>query len=104
MALSHHMNNEGGSCFPSYALLARETLLSKRVIVRHMKLAHTEKWFERTAGMGYASGWKRYEYQAMVPTFSGDDSKSPLRQRHKRVRENRGDSESIRGDVESPGR
>ncbi len=104
LALSHHMNEAGGSCFPSYALLARETLLSKRAIVRHMNLAHAERWFERTAGMGYASGWKNYEYQATVPVFSGGDLESPPRQRHKRTRPNRGDSESISGDVESPGR
>lgn len=104
LALSHHMNDQGGSCFPSYTLLARETLLSKRVIIRHMKLAYVEKWFERTAGMGYASGWKRYEYQATVPIFSDGDSKSPPRQRHTRVRLNRGDSESISGDIESSSR
>lgn len=68
-ALSHHMNTQGGSCFPSYERLAKETGLSKRVIVRHMNLAHAEGWFDRTARMGYAKGWRQYEYQATIPRF-----------------------------------
>lgn len=103
LTLSHHMNESGGSCFPSQALLARETLLSRRTVIRHLNLADAEKWIERTLGMGYASGWKKYEYQATVPIFSVGDSKSPPRQRHKSAPVNHGDSESMAGDADSPG-
>lgn len=77
LALATHMDNLGGSCFPSLDLLAKESRLSKRVVIFHMNLAHDECWFERTEHTGYAKGWRRYEYQATGPTFERGYSASP---------------------------
>jgi hypothetical protein len=81
LTLSCHMDLNGGSCFPSHATLAKETLLSVRAIVTHMALAQNEQWFRRTAKPGHRSGWRRYDYQAMAPTF-----------------ENRGEPDDIHGE------
>lgn len=67
MALGSHMNKYGGSCFPSYELLVKETKLSLRSVKRHMNLANDEGWFKRTAKKGQAKGWRSYEYQATIP-------------------------------------
>ena len=77
LALSTHMNRHGGSCFPSYELLAEETGLSLRAVKEHMNLAHDECWFMRTANMGYAKRWRSYEYEATVPEFNDALDASP---------------------------
>jgi hypothetical protein len=79
LALSHHMNQQGGSCFPSQRLLARETRLSLRAVCRHIQIAAAEKWILITIGMGYAKGWRKFEYQAAVPTFTSDLQSALLR-------------------------
>lgn len=85
LALGSHMNEQGGSCFPSTELLAKETRLSKRVVMRHIQFAVAEGWLERTEEMGYGKGWARADYQATIPSFGGD-AKSP-RSRHRRRRD-----------------
>jgi hypothetical protein len=85
LTLSAHMNEEGGSCFPSVELLAKETRLSKRAVMRHIQFAVAEGWLDRTEAMGQGKGWMRAEYQATVPMFGGD-ARSP-RSQHRRRRD-----------------
>ena len=85
LALGTHMDDQGGSCFPSADLLAKETRLSKRAVLKHIQFAIAEMWIERTLAMGHGKGWKRAEYQATVPMFGGD-RRSP-RVQHRRRRD-----------------
>jgi len=71
LTLSVHMDKQG-MCFPSYETLAKESGLSLRAVKYHMNLAHDEEWFKRTSCMGHAKGWRRYDYEAMMPVFGGE--------------------------------
>lgn len=66
-ALSLHMNSEGNSCFPSMALLARESNLSLRTVKTHMAEAFEDGWLHRYERKGPVSGYSRYEYEATIP-------------------------------------
>lgn len=70
LTLSVHMD-ERGYAFPSIALLALESRLSENAVKRHLKLAVSEGWINRTEGMGYKQGWRCYEYEAAIPVFEG---------------------------------
>lgn len=97
LVLSTHMDEQGGSCFPSADLLAKETRLSKRAVVKHIQFAIAEGWIERTLAMGHGKGWKRAEYQATVPMFGGDarSPRSQHRRRRDRVAADGGDPDAI---------
>jgi hypothetical protein len=84
LALSYHMDERGGSCFPSCDLLTKEMRLSKRAVVKHLQFAEAEGWIERTMAMGHGKGWKRAEYQATVPYFGGDARSPRTKHRSKR--------------------
>lgn len=85
LALGSHMNEQGGSCFPSQELLAKETGLSERTVQVHLEFADLEGWIEIRKAQGYAQGWRRNEYQATIPTF-GDNRGAP-RLEHPRPRQ-----------------
>jgi hypothetical protein len=70
LVLASHMNNEGYA-FPSIELLAYESGCSIKSAKRHLTFACAEGWLTRTEGMGYAQGWRRYEYEASLPIFKG---------------------------------
>lgn len=67
LALSLHMNEKGGSCFPSTRTLSNETGLSRRTVEKHLRKAEGEGWLRRDAHGFSGQGWKRYEYAAKVP-------------------------------------
>lgn len=68
-ALSLHMNENGGSCYPSLSRLSKDTALSLRTVKAHAKRAFEEGWLVRMRKQGYASNYSRYEYQAVIPEY-----------------------------------
>lgn len=65
LCLSLHMNERGGSCYPSQATLARETGIGERQVRRHLQTLRQEQWIkvtykERPSG-------RRAFYAATVP-------------------------------------
>jgi len=68
LTLSLHMSVKGDSCFPSGALLAAETALTRRAIVVNLAVAAEAGWLgkrERPEKTG--KGWRRIEYFALIP-------------------------------------
>ncbi|MDA8138600.1 MAG: helix-turn-helix domain-containing protein [Desulfobacteraceae bacterium] len=83
--LGVHMNQAGGSCFPSTRTLAVECGLSERVVCRHLAIAVCEGWLLRSSAGKSGQAWKRNQYQAAMPkaltqsqhlTQKGTDAKS----------------------------
>ncbi|MEO1989645.1 MAG: helix-turn-helix domain-containing protein [Martelella sp.] len=67
MALSLHMNEMGGSCFPSIAQIVSETGLDKKTVLKHLALAKEEGWI-RVENVGFrGQRWKRASYIAAWP-------------------------------------
>ena len=65
IALSLHMSELGDSCFPSIALLARETALANRTVRKHLKLAVASGWIvRRVRELRRGQAWRAYEYFA----------------------------------------
>jgi hypothetical protein len=65
--LSVHMNDAGGSCFPTTALQARDTGLSERAVCTHLALAEQAGFLKRGRhGLG-GQAWARTEYYATFP-------------------------------------
>lgn len=66
IALSLHMSELGDSCFPSIALLARETALANRTVRKHLKLAVEAGWIVRMLrDHSRGQAWRCYEYFAV---------------------------------------
>src|ERR1700694_2761904 len=63
-ALSLHMNERGGSCFPSIQTLARETSLGVSTVREHIGKLESADWLLRKIG----GGRKSNRYTASVPT------------------------------------
>lgn len=66
LVLSMHMNELGGSCYPSQALLAEESGLSERQVRRHLATLRQNGWLELTYRRT-KRGYKRAFYEATVP-------------------------------------
>lgn len=73
LALSYHMDADGGSCFPSHEKLAAETGLSVRCVFNQLKLAQAERWVVVTKKAGTNPRWKFNSYEASVPTYQDAD-------------------------------
>jgi hypothetical protein len=67
LALSTHMDLDGGSCYPSVRRLAIETAISRRAIMEHIGIAVENGWIERKSRILKDKGWKRNAYQAVIP-------------------------------------
>lgn len=67
LTLGLHMNEKGGSCFPSTKTLAEETGLSERAVCTHLALAEKEGWIVRKQLGLSGRKWARMEYLATVP-------------------------------------
>lgn len=67
LTLSCHMSDAGDSCFPSTRKLARETGLSERSVISHIKIARQRGWI--TVGLHGFGGqkWRSHEYVCAVP-------------------------------------
>jgi len=63
LTLACHMNDVGGSCFPSIERLMHETSLSKPTVINHLKLAKKLGWIQ--SGIHGFSGqkWRSNEYK-----------------------------------------
>lgn len=61
--LGLHMNAEGGSCWPSVPLIAREASLEERSLYRHLPRLEREGWIRRQRHPGRST-----EYFATVPS------------------------------------
>lgn len=76
LTLSLHMNERGGSCWPSMPTLAAETGLAVDTVRTHMKALTQRGWLKRTDRPGQSSLWN-----ATVPTTAIEPSSPtpPLR-------------------------
>ena len=74
LVIATHLDSRKLNCYPSYKLIAKESGLVLRTVKTHMNIAFKEGWFLRTERMGHASGWKRYEYEVMIPMFEKESS------------------------------
>lgn len=66
LTLSLHMNERGGSAFPSHATLARESGLSDRAVGEHLRKLRDEGWLSVVSCLG-----KVNTYSAIVPDDLG---------------------------------
>ena len=68
LTLSCHINDMGESAYPSTRLLAKETGLSERAVITHLKIA-TEKGWLKVTRHGYGDQrWARHEYEPLEPS------------------------------------
>ena len=77
LTLSLHMNERGGSCFPSVATLMDETGLAERTVREALKALSKAGWLvkkERSTGSGRQTS---NEYQALVPEGEGAGDAPP---------------------------
>ncbi len=75
LTLACHMSELGDSCFPSIALLARETALANRTVKKHLKIAVESGWiFRRVRERHHGQGWRRYEYFATTGRRGASDA------------------------------
>lgn len=63
LTLSLHMNERGGSCFPSVDTLAAETSLNRATVIRQLQIAEATGWLHVTRSVGRTSN----RYEAVVP-------------------------------------
>jgi len=68
-----HMNGDGGECFPSTKLLARETGLSERTVVTHLMDARKKGWL-RVTERREGKAWKHHSYTPGFPQGTEADS------------------------------
>lgn len=70
LALSLHMNERGGSCFPTQDTLASETALSRRAVIQALRDLEDAGWLGRVPGGGRKPGGngRATEYTATIPT------------------------------------
>ena len=67
LALSCHMNDLGESCFPSVALRAKESSLSRRAVITHLAIARKLGWVLVTEHGFGGQSWRRHEYVIGFP-------------------------------------
>ncbi len=67
LALSLHMNEKGGSCFPSIATQAKETGYSRQTIMTHLLKAEQDGWLLISQVGLRGQRWRRNDYQATIP-------------------------------------
>lgn len=68
LTLSLHMNERGGSCFPSSRILAAETGLTRRTVESHLRKAVALGWIEKAPQSRRSDGtFTPAQYRAMRP-------------------------------------
>lgn len=78
LALATHMKPDGSDCFPGVALLQRETKLSRRAVIAHLKRADDEGWLLRRHRGEHGQGWRLYAYEPVIPdTAEGGERRAP---------------------------
>jgi Helix-turn-helix domain len=65
--LAVYLDPGSGSCFRSVRDLSEATALSRRAVIKHLKLAESHGWIKiESAGIG-GKGWKRSSYSLRFP-------------------------------------
>jgi len=62
-----HMDQSGGSCFPSTKTIAVESGLSERSVCSHLNTAEKTGWIHINQKSGSGRAWKSNSYQAEIP-------------------------------------
>lgn len=75
LTLSCHMNDAGESCFPSLKTLCRETGLSNRCVIDHLRIAADAGWINISSQRFRGQAWKRNSYSIQWP--EGGEPRSP---------------------------
>lgn len=75
LTLSLHMNERGGSCFPTHDQLKDETGLGRSTVIKALGQLEKDGWLLRTPGGGRRRGGngRATEYAATVPQVDGSD-------------------------------
>lgn len=77
LTLSVRMDKFGSNCFPSIETLCKETGLSNRSVIDHLRLAERSGWLV-VAKRGFVDRrWSRNEYSAALPSQEGSERGSP---------------------------
>lgn len=67
LVLSCHMNEVGGSCFPTITQLSDESGMDRKTVIKSIRQAVERGWLEvRKAGFA-GQKWKRNTYRATIP-------------------------------------
>lgn len=74
LTLSLHMNERGGSCFPSHPTLAAETGLHVDTVRTHLAALTKGGWLARVVNRRGSGRGTRVEYEASVPTTGVESS------------------------------
>jgi Helix-turn-helix domain len=74
--LSLHMNQNGGNCFPSTRLQAKETGLSERAVCTHLERAEAAGFISKRA-KGDGKNWKHHEYVPLIPATENISAATP---------------------------
>ena len=74
LTLSLHMNERGGSCFPSHKTLADETGLHVDTVRTHLAALTKGGWLVRVVNRRGSGRGTRVEYEASVPTTGAENS------------------------------
>lgn len=75
LTLSCHMNDAGESCYPSIRTLCRETGLSNRCVIDHLRIAADAGWVNVASQRFKGHAWKRNSYSIRWP--EGGEPRSP---------------------------
>jgi hypothetical protein len=70
LTLSLHMNERGGSCFPSQATLATETGLAVKTVSDHLKILNSSGWLAKKVIRRGEGRGTRVEYSATTPPLT----------------------------------
>lgn len=76
LTLSLHMNERGGSCFPTHDQLKDETGLGRSTVITALKALEDAGWLNRQPGGGRRKGGngQATEYAATVPLLDGSET------------------------------
>ena len=67
LVLSCHMNEVGGSCFPSIKTLATETGMERKAVMRAIRHAIDKGWLSKEQGRLSGQKWRQNFYTAQLP-------------------------------------
>lgn len=67
LTLSLHMDDQGKSCFPTIETLMKETGLSNRAVITHLRQAEQDGCFRKTSGVFKGQRWRHSVYEATIP-------------------------------------
>jgi hypothetical protein len=78
MALSTHINKGTGLAFPSIRILMKDTGLSNKAVIKHLRGAERAGWIE-TGNYGYFDQrWARKSYRPQIPVnLQGGEPRTP---------------------------